>query len=398
MKAKRVLWVLPYLPWPITSGGKSRQYHLMKRLMERGHQITLLVHSKSPINQNVTDNLSFLEQVIVLPRRKLLSLTTLASILFSRYPLLTCINGFNGALSLKFEELLSEKWDVIQIEHSYSFQPYADILRLKETPYILTEHNVESGLGAATYSRLPALLQPYSVIDRKKYQRWEKEVMQHAERVVAVTKEDAKELSKISARSIDVVINGVDTQYFKDISMNQNEQRVLFIGNYEYAPNVEAVEWLMAEIMPEVWIKHPAAKIMICGYAMPPAWKEQWPDDRIEYEGYISDLRDAQSKSTVFIAALRSGGGSKLKVLEAMAAGLPLVSTSQGVSGLDVKLGKHYLGGDDVKSLVDALSLLLLDVEKAKQVADSARHYVCSNNDWSVAAQQMEEVYSMGAL
>jgi len=394
MQAKKVLWVLPYLPWPVTSGGKSRQYQLMKSLVERGHQITLLVHSKTPLNQSVIDNLSFLEQIIVLPRRKLLSPTTLALILFSRYPLLTCVNGFNKALSLKFEELLSQHWDVIQIEHSYSFQPYSDQLRLKEIPYLLTEHNVESGLGAATYSRLPTILQPYSIIDRKKYQRWEKEVMQHAERVVAVTKEDAKELSIISKRSIDVVINGVDTQYFKDITASRDEQRVLFIGNYEYAPNVEAVEWLMTKIMPEVWLKHPAAKIMICGYAMPPAWKEQWPDDRIEYEGYVSDLRDAQNKSTVFIAALRSGGGSKLKVLEAMAAGLPLVSTSQGVSGLDVKLGVDYLGGDDVKSLVDALCLLLSDIERAKQVADSARQYVCSNNDWHVAAQQLEEVYN----
>jgi len=394
-EAKRILWVLPYLPWPITSGGKSRQYHLMKCLAGKGHQITLLVQSKVAADDQILNALSFLEEVIVLPRRKVLSIKTLLGAVFSRYPLLTCVNGFNPALSSKFEQLLSQKWDVIQIEHSYCFQPYADILQVKNIPFILTEHNVESGLGAATYDRLPSIMQFYASFDRRKYRSWEKEVMQLAEYVIAVTKEDAVELSAISERRIEVVINGVDTKQFKEVSANMDEHRILFVGNYEYAPNVDAVEWLMNEVMPQVWKESPEAKVLICGYAMPETWATQWPDSRIEWTGYVLDLKEVQSKSTVFLAALRSGGGSKLKVLEAMAAGLPLVSTAQGVSGLNVKQGVHYLGGDSASSLAQALCLILNNPNDAEQLALAARNYVNSNNDWAAAAEQLESVYEM---
>lgn len=392
---KKILWVLPYLPWPITSGGKSRQYHLMRSLAERGHKITLLIQSKTTIGDESVAELAFLEKIIVLPRRKILSIKTLSTILFSRYPLLVCINGFNTQLSARFEQLLSQPWDVIQIEHSYSFQPYADVLRRKEMPFILTEHNVESGLGAATYSRLPFFMQWYSAIDRYKYRNWEKEVMQAAEQVVAVTDEDANELATISGRNVNVVINGVDTQGFESVSANFNEKRILFVGNYEYAPNVDAVEWMMNEIMPQVWATHADVKVMICGYAMPEEWAKQWPDPRIEWQGYIADLTQAQAQSSVFIAALRSGGGSKLKVLEAMAAGLPLVSTSQGVSGLDIDLNTHYLGGDNSDALSQGLCRIFNEPDNAKRMAERSRDHAQTSNDWSIAAQQLADVYEM---
>jgi len=395
VQTKKILWVLPYLPWPITSGGKSRQYHLIKSLARRGHRITLLVQSKVAVDQEVMAELGFLEDVIVVPRRKLASIKTVLLILFSRWPMLACINGFNSILSSKFEQLLSQQWDIIQIEHSYSFQPYAKLLSLRKTPFILTEHNVESGLGAATYSRLPFILKLFAPIDRWKYRRWERDVMQAAGKVIAVTKEDANELKAISGRDVNVVINGVDTDYFESVSPSLAKKKVLFIGNYEYAPNVDAVEWLLEQIMPEVWKVQPDIKIVICGYAMPEEWSIRWEDTRIQWEGFVDNLSQIQKNSSIFIAPLRSGGGSKLKVLEAMAAGLPLVSTSQGVSGLDVQFGTHYLGGDSTSSLVEGICQFMDDPKNAIQLAASSRDYARVHHDWRIAAQQLEHVYGM---
>ncbi|MDU5674434.1 MAG: glycosyltransferase, partial [Pseudomonas aeruginosa] len=112
-------------------------------------------------------------------------------------------------------------------------------------------------------------------------------------------------------------------------------ERVLFLGNYEYAPNVDAVEWMLDEILPRVWAHCPEARMSVCGYALPAEWAQRWSDPRIEWQGFVPDLLQLQSSSSVFLAALRHGGGSKLKVLEALAAGLPLASTAQGVSGLE---------------------------------------------------------------
>lgn len=141
----RILWILPYSPWPTTSGGKTRQYHLLRSLAARGHRITVLLHSKQPVSAEDRQALEpFLERLVVLPRRPLRSLSTLLAALFAPYPLLASVNGLSAELQRTAKELLREPWDVVQVEHSYSFQPYERPLRDAGQPFVLTEHNVES--------------------------------------------------------------------------------------------------------------------------------------------------------------------------------------------------------------------------------------------------------------
>lgn len=191
----RILWILPYSPWPANSGGKTRQFHLLRSLSARGHRITLLLHDKHPvslIDRQVLE--AFLEQLIILPRRPLRSVKTLLAGLFAPYPLLASVNGLSGALQDRFNQLLNEHWDVVQIEHTYSFQPYEEALARKSQPFVLTEHNVESALGAATYDRLPGWSLPFIRYDQWRYTRWERRVMRQATQVVAVTDSDAQAL------------------------------------------------------------------------------------------------------------------------------------------------------------------------------------------------------------
>ena len=184
----RILWILPYSPWPTTSGGKTRQYHLLRSLAARGHRITVLLHSKQPVSAEDRRALEpFLERLVVLPRRPLRSLSTLLAALFAPYPLLASVNGLSAELQRTATELLREPWDVVQVEHSYSFQPYERPLRDAGQPFVLTEHNVESSLGAATYDRLPGWALPFVRYDQWRYRRWERRVMSQAAAVVAVT-------------------------------------------------------------------------------------------------------------------------------------------------------------------------------------------------------------------
>jgi polysaccharide biosynthesis protein PslH len=160
----RILWILPYLPWPTSSGGKTRQYHLLRTMAARGHRITLLVQSKEPLGSEAQTALApLLDELIVLPRRPLRHPLTLAAACVGPWPLLTCINGLAPALAARFEQLLEHDWDVIQIEHSYGFQPFEQSLRRHRRPFLLTEHNLESSLGGATYSRFPAWAKPFVI-------------------------------------------------------------------------------------------------------------------------------------------------------------------------------------------------------------------------------------------
>lgn len=391
----KILWVLPYLPWPTSSGGKTRQYHLLRTLAGAGHRITLLVQSKTALDEDARQALEpLLERLIVLPRRPLRSATTLLALAASPLPMLASINGYAPALSKRFAELLDEPWDIVQIEHSYSFQPFEQALRQAAQPFILTEHNVESALGGATYDRFPAWLKPLVLLDQWRYRRWERRVMRQAERVVAVTESDAVALGRIVGGPVPVVVNGVDCARYATVTPAHDSRRLLFIGNYEYPPNVDAVEWALGEVMPRVWQQCPEATITIAGHALPQDWPQRWPDARIEWHGFVPDLTVLQSRAALFFAPLRQGGGSKLKVLEAMAAGLPVVTTSQGVSGLAVTAGAEYDGGDDADTLAGALLRQLADPAGAAAIGAAGRAYVRRAHDWAAAAGQLQTVYA----
>jgi polysaccharide biosynthesis protein PslH len=391
----RILWILPYSPWPTSSGGKTRQYQLIRSLAQAGHQITLLVQSKTPVGDREREALlPFLERLIVLPRRSLRSPVTLVAALLAPYPLLVSINGLAPRVQSMFSELLAERWDAIQIEHSYSFQPYERLLRQSGQPFILTEHNVESELGAATYDRFPSWLNWFVHLDQWRYRRWEKRVLSQAEQVVCVTEADARALSALCRHPSRVVVNGVDCRHYATVEPDYQAQRLLFIGNYEYPPNVDAVEWALDEVMPMLWQRCPEVRFVLAGFAMPAHWPERWNDPRIEWHGFVPDLRELQRSASIFFAPLRQGGGSKLKVLEAMAAALPVVTTAQGVSGLAVQEGVHYRGGEDTRSLAAALVALVQSPLDAKAVGEAGRAYVTAVHDWSTAARQLEQVYA----
>lgn len=400
----RVLWTLPYLPWPITSGGKARQYHLLRQMAARGHAITLLVQSKTPLDEAARAALQpLVERLIVLPRRPLKHPLTLLRVALSTRPLLATVNGHAPALSRTFARLLDQPWDVVQIEHSYGFEPYAAELARRGQPFVLTEHNVESALGAATYDKWPLPLRLLGGADRWRQRRWERQVLSCAATVIAVCDEDAQTLARIAQRPARVVGNGVDTQAFAEVQPDAAAQRVLFVGNFEYAPNLDAVAWLLDEIAPRLWRARPQARIAICGHALPAAWPRRWSDARIEWHGWVPDLRDVQRQASAFIAPLRAGGGSKLKVLEALAAGLPLVSTREGISGLG--LSRRQLGGpaplvrvaDEPQALADHLAGLLQDPAQARRQGEAARDWVCAHHDWSSAAAQLQAVWEAAA-
>ncbi len=389
----QILWILPYLPWPTTSGGKLRQYHLLKRMTDKGHRITLLVQSKiaaDPETRRVLESVA--TRLIVLERRPLKHWRTLLAAAFAPYPLLVSVNGLAPLLEQQFAELLQQHWDVIQIEHSYTLQPYLSSLLRAGKPFLLCEHNIESGLGAATYQNMPGWLAPYILYDQWRYRRWERQVYQAAERLVAVTPDDAQRMAQVRGRPVDVVINGVDAPAFAEVKPDVASRRILFVGNFEYPPNVDAVTWCVDAIMPVVWREQPEARLVICGFAMPEHWQKRWPDSRIEWRGYVPDLRTEQQRAAMFVAPLREGGGSKLKVLEALAAGLPLVSTSQGVSGLALT-DQEFECGETADELARGLVRLLADVQRARQLGEAGRHHVQASHDWSVAASQLDAVY-----
>lgn len=130
----------------------------------------------------------------------------------------------------------------------------------------------------------------------------------------------------------------------------------------------------------------------VCGYALPEQWRQRWSDPRIKWLGFVPDLTVEQQASAVFLAALREGG-LQPKVLEALAAGLPLVSTSQGVSGLALTKEVEYACADTTDGLAEALIQVLNQPKASRRMGEAGRNYAVRHHDRSAVAQQLEDVY-----
>ena len=395
----KILWTLPYFPWPTNNGGKTRAHALLRQMADRGHEITLLVLSKTvPGIEDLAYLQSFLKEVIVVPRRRRAHPGTLMSSVFSTVrPAVATINGVNAAYVVKLGNLLGADFDVVHAEHTYGYASLEIALKGVDVPVVLSEANLESKLVEQQYWRLGWPLREFARLDQIRARRWEKRVMRQVNCVVAVTEADRDAFVVNGARAAMVVPNCIDSNALAKVVRNPEELRVSFLGNYEYAPNVAAVELLCDAIMPMIWMMMPTVRLAILGHSSRTSWRDRWPDPRIEFKGYVSNLAETYEQSSVFIAPLRAGGGSKLKVLEAMAAGLPVVGTWQAVSGLAVKPARHFLHGEEADELADATMKALRNGPEIEEIANCARSYVQAHHDWTISAALLESILQWAA-
>jgi glycosyltransferase involved in cell wall biosynthesis len=383
--------------WPTSAGNKLRQFQLLRGLARQGHRITLLIQNKGPLDAATRATLEpMVERLVVHKRRPRKHPITLAAALLAPYPVIVSVNGLSGSLRNSMAELLKESWDVVHVEHSYGLQSLLGAMEAARQPFTLSEHNVESSLApiADYHPRMPApVTAQLRRYDGWRYRNWERRALTAAARVIAVTRRDSQRLSEISGRPVDVVENGVDTVALADVNPDCGSRRLMFIGNYDYPPNAAAVETTVERILPALWQRCPNARFAFCGPALRAVWRERWTDPRIEWRGFVEDPAEELRRSALLVAPLNAGGGSKLKVLEAMGAGLGVVCTPEAVSGLQVRDGREYREGRTPEELAAHIADLFEHEDEIRQMGARARQYVQHHHDWRPLADRMAEIF-----
>lgn len=392
----RILWLQPYFPWPCTNGGKTRQYNLLKRLHQRGHNITLVALCNSvPSAEAIAVVEGIVDCLIWIERRPLKSLTNLSQAIFSGLPLTAVINGFDDKLTATIESLLARSWNVIQLEHSYFYEPFAAANRAYQRPFFITEHNVESTMGLSVLGKLPRLLHPLISIDEQRYLRWEQRVFNSAQQIFAVTDHDRSHFAEHFNRPVSVIDNGVDCARFADVQFDRSAHTLTFLGNFDYFPNIDAVEWSVKEVLPLVRAQRPDVIFKIYGHNSKMMQTRLGEIPGVEWGGFIDDLADLYRQSTVFFSAIRHGGGSKLKILEAMAAGMPIVATPESFSGLALDGEAVAEIHRDPKELASAIIKLLEQTDYAAFLGEQARAWVTRHHDWDAIVDKLEACYAL---
>jgi len=391
----KILMLTPYLPFPPSSGGQIRSYNLIKQLSKK-HEITLFCYIRNREEEKFIPELEkYCKKVRVFGRRRAWSPLNVILAGLTQYPFLVCIylsQNFRKAVS---EELAGNSYDLI---HAETFYVMTNIPKTK-TPTLLVEQTIEHLVYKHYVESLknPALRWLLS-IDVRKLKFWEKYFWAKADGVVAVSEEDKKEMLNLDpGLKVDIVPNGVNLDFFKiKNSWKDKDPRILFVANFKWLQNIEAVKLLLKEVFPLIHKKDESVRVWIVGQHIPKEILE-YRSENILIDNLKEDdqegIRNAYFRSSAFVSPLRGPGGTRLKHFGAMAAKLPLITTSVGAEGLGAENGKDIIVKDDPEDLATAVLKVLKDPDYAKRIAGSARLLVEEKFSWYKMGEYLDKIY-----
>ena len=385
-----ILMVSSYLPFPLLSGGNIRLYNLLK-LLSRKHKITLICEKRpNQTEKDVKEVEKICEKVITVKRNKQWSVRNIVKTGFSLNPFI--ITGHQSKEMTKAIKLELEKgdFDLIHVETFYVMQNLPKVL----IPVVLVEHNIEYLAYKRFVDNTKFFIKPLLMLDVLKLKRAEEYYWKSANKLVAVS---SIEKNLMLRKDVVVIPNGVDFEKFKfqetDTKFLEKEKRILFIGDFKWMQNRDGASFIIKEIWPLISSKKDV-KLWIVGRNMPESMKKLTHDKRIIFDDNNKEETEAiYKKSFLLLAPIRIGAGTSYKVLEGMATGTAVVTTSLGIEGLEAKNNIHVLASNDAKTLALDVQKLLTDKALYGKLTNNARDFVQKNYNWEEITQRLEEVY-----
>ena len=389
----KILMITPYFPYPLVSGGQIRTYNLLKNLSSK-HDITLAAFIRDEAEKQHLEKLrTFCKRVIVFKRRKAWSPVNITLSAVSPYPFLVSIYFDPKVKKAIKEELQNQKYDLI---HAETFYVMPNIPRTS-VPILLVEQVIEYLVYQRFVESLPKwaiVLKPFLFFDVAKIKFWEKYYWKKAKRLAAMSQEDKNFIRELdSSLKVDVVANGVDLEFFDRIKKKEPKNpTILFVGNFKWLPNRDATEFLVTKIWPKIKNEIESAKLWIVG-RNPPKEILKLKSNDIKIEGNIEDIRSAYAQSSVLLAPIRNGRGTKYKILEAMATKTPIVGTNLAIEGIEIKDGQEAFVADSAEKLAQKTIEVLNSPITGKKLADLAYSLVSKKYNWKIISAKLDRVY-----
>jgi len=400
-----VLQLAPKVCWPLDTGAKLRNYHLARVLAERA-RVTLLAFTDH--EQSLANLENSYEQVVAVAREPDYTFSKMLRGALGSTPL-PVLNYTNDSMTRAVESLLGEQdFDVVQIESIHLMAYLPNIRAARSRPLIVCDwHNIESEL-------LRRYSERESNVARRAYARKTARLMSQLERRaliefdahLVVSERDAERLRNIDSEAqVSLIENGVDMAHYSDDEIEaayatwaaagaaRKTKRIVFVGSMDYHANVDGAVSFGREVWPRVRDRQPELVFTVVGRDPAPEVRALTTIPGIEITGTVDDVRPFYREALAAIVPLKVGGGSRLKILEAMAAGVPVISTTLGAEGLNVRDSENILIADTNEQLAEAIVSVVESEEQCKRLSAAGRTLISGHYDWSQLGTNLLEIY-----
>lgn len=398
----KILFLTPYVPYPLNNGGLIRVYHLLINLA-REHTVTTVC--MEPDNEAQAKGIEIIRQhgvdiqtVPVANNQKkefkrlyqLLSLVSSKPYQFKQYHSKTMQAEIN-------KQLKNGDHDLLMVE--FSQMGYYELNT--NVPSFVDQHNVEYEIMHRTFqTESNPLRKLLAYSEWKKYHKQEIENCEKFTACLTTSKRDAEILQERSPNmNCHVIPNGVDSTFFSNDSTDtsrktKNKNMVLFTGTISYYPNTEGILWFYQSIWPIIKNKNPEAVFCIAGKSPPPEIERlAQSDDSVQVTGMVDDMRDYYNMASVVVVPLRVGGGTRLKILEGMSMAKAIVSTSVGAEGIDHSDNENILLRDTPDEFADAVVSLMNNEDMRHKIEKGGRELVESKYDWQAVGNKLCKIF-----
>jgi polysaccharide biosynthesis protein PslH len=391
----RILWVKAGKLLPVDTGGKIRSYNILRHLV-RAHDVRLLTYyggNKNP--EYETEIINEFPGAIMVPTGALTGMEFAQPLdyfrrLFQAAPF--AVSKFtHPEVRREVKQWMTPSskettFDVAVCDFLSASQNFPD---QPPIPVVLFQHNVETALWQRlAAAETNAAKHAAYAIEACKMEKYERKALGRFHHVIAVSEHDRQQMLTMNPGcSITVVPTGVDTgKYYVGTPALVHPSKIVFLGSMDWEPNIDAVHYFCRDILPRIRARVPSAVLQIIG-RNPHASVRQLACDSVEITGTVPSVIEYLHAATVVVVPLRIGGGTRLKIFEAMACGKAVVSTSIGAEGLAVENGRDLILADSADTFASAVISLLNDVALRGRYEQAAARLAAQYN-WSKVAQQ----------
>jgi glycosyltransferase involved in cell wall biosynthesis len=383
----RILMLSPYIPWPLTGGPTIRIYYVLRELVRLGHEVVLLAgHDGPPLPASHPLNSLCREIVTYTPPLRARPTLAFFSALRSMVSPLPYVAAKFGARQIqRGVQCAAEKGEFDLIWANFAFMVDALPPDLAAGSLVVLDEHESEGLLWRQFLRhgsLPKRL--FAVINLVKLRRFRERVMSKADVVLCNSEREAQFTRRLfrQGKAVWAVPNGVDAELFAPVFSNDKGNSILLCGGLAVYRNRQAAVWFARKVFPRIRREVPDAKLWIVGShpGQDVCRLAQYPG--IHVAGTVDDVRGYYAQAKVAVAPYRYGEGTRIKVVEALACGTPLVSTAVGCQGLDVKDDEHVLIAETETDFCNGVVGLLRDAGRARRLAAAGRELVEEKYTW----------------